>query len=343
MFHRKPLKSLLAVVAALTAATAVTGTGLAGGVSQATASVVPSIPSDYTLYTEPAAGVGFIYNQINAAQSSIDMTMAQLSDTTAEDDLAAAAARGVDVRVILDGNEQSADQAAYNYLSANGVNVVWSWDQYNNTDEKSIVFDGTTADIMTLNLTSDFYATSRDFAVVDNNASDVSAIENVFSADFTQQSVTPTAGADLIWSPTSSQGDLADMINNATTSLQIYSQQMNDPTITADLVAAAERGVDVQVVGENQNGEYDSEYTTLYNAGVHISYYDSSDGLFIHGKLVLADYDTSADELFVGSQNFSTTSLTENRELGLTISDPAIEASVEVTFTLDYAGGIPWT
>ena len=52
--------------------------------------------------TEPAAGVGQIYQLITGARSSIDLTMYELADPTAEADLAADAARGVDVRVLLD-------------------------------------------------------------------------------------------------------------------------------------------------------------------------------------------------------------------------------------------------
>ena len=58
------------------------------------------------------------------------MTMYELSDTTAEEDLVAAEARGVDVRVILDEKEKSTNDAAYDYLTDNGVSVVWSWTKY---------------------------------------------------------------------------------------------------------------------------------------------------------------------------------------------------------------------
>ena len=54
--------------------------------------------------------------------------------------------------------------------------------------EKSIVFDDSTANIMTLNLTSECYTTSRDFAVVDTDPDDVSAIVKVFNADYAQPS-----------------------------------------------------------------------------------------------------------------------------------------------------------
>jgi len=100
--------------------------------------------------------------------------------------------------------------------------------------------------------------------------------------------------------------------------------------------------VTVQVVGEHEDGEYDSEYNELYDCGVQISYYSSSTGFYIHGKAILADYGESTAKIFIGSQNFSSTSLTENRELGLIINDTSIESSVNSTFETDFADGTLW-
>lgn len=339
MFHRGLLRS---VFAAATVLVATAGIGLTAGVGHAAVRPAQSSSSDFTLYTEPNAGFTWLYDQINDATTSIDMTMYELSDTTAEEDLVAAEQRGVDVRVILDGYEKSTNGAAYDYLTDNDVSVVWSWDKYYYTHEKCIVFDGTTADIMTLNLTSEYYSTSRDFAVVDTDANDVAAIVKVFNDDYAHESVTPGAGDDLVWSPTTSETDLLDLINDAQYSLQIFSEEMDDSTVVDALCDAAEDGVTVQLVGENEDGEYNSEYNELYDCGVQISYYSSSTGFYIHGKVILADYGESTAKIFIGSQNFSSTSLTENRELGLIINDESIESSINSTFASDFAGGTPW-
>jgi phosphatidylserine/phosphatidylglycerophosphate/cardiolipin synthase-like enzyme len=339
MFRRKLVRPVLA---ALLVTGAMAGVELAPSVSHAAVRPAQASASDFTLYTEPDAGMTWLYDQINDASSSIDMTMYELSDTTAEQDLVAAEQRGVDVRVILDEREKSYNEDAYDYLTDNGVSVVWSWDQYYYTHEKSIVFDDSTADVMTLNLTSEYYSTSRDFAVVDTDANDVSAIVNVFNSDYAHKSVTPGAGDDLVWSPTTSETDLLNVIDNAKYSLQIFSEEMDDSSVIDAMCDAAEAGVTVQYVGENEDGEYDSEYKELYDCGVQIRYYSSSTGFYIHGKAILADYGESTAEIFIGSQNFSSTSLTENRELGLIINDTSIESSINSTFTSDFAGGTPW-
>lgn len=75
---------------------------------------------------EPAAGIGPVYQLITGARSAVDLTMYELADPIAEADLAADAAREVDVRVILDQHlERSANTGAYDYLTAHGVHVRW--------------------------------------------------------------------------------------------------------------------------------------------------------------------------------------------------------------------------
>ena len=60
---------------------------------------LPSAPqSALTLVTQPQQGYTAIYDLMNSAQKTLDLTMYELTDTTAENDLVNAAARGVTVR-----------------------------------------------------------------------------------------------------------------------------------------------------------------------------------------------------------------------------------------------------
>lgn len=148
------------------------------------------------LIIEPGAGFSPVYGLINGARRSIDVTMYEFDDTTAERDLGSAARRGVDVRVILDEREQGVNSSAFSYFRSNRVKVVWSWSRFTYTHQKTLVIDGSRAVIMTANLTSEYYPTSRDFLVVDTNRSDVAAITAVFDAGRTRTASTtaPTPG-----------------------------------------------------------------------------------------------------------------------------------------------------
>ena len=245
--------------------------------------------------------------------------------------------------MILDHKELQDNSGAYDYFRSHGVKVVWSSSSFTYTHQKTLVIDRSEAIIMTANLTSEYYSTSRDFLVVDSSRTHASAIAAVFHADFAHRAVRPGDGSDLVWSPTDSQDKLLALINDATKSLRIDSEEMGDTTVEDAPIRAAKRGVDVQVCGENEDGEYDSAFSKLAAAGVRISYYSSSTGFYIHGKVIEADYGTAHAKAFIGSENFSSTALNDNRELGLIISNSAIMSAIARSFAADFANGKHWT
>ena len=79
--------------------------------------LVAAAPANAASYTAFAFSLSSseptIYSFINSATSSLDMTMYELEDTTAVNDLIALEADGVTVRVLLDDAHQSANSAAY--------------------------------------------------------------------------------------------------------------------------------------------------------------------------------------------------------------------------------------
>jgi len=292
------------------------------------------------LVTEPAGGFGTVYRLIGGARHTIELTMYELADTTAEHGLAKAARRGVRVRVVLDKRfEEEHNMPAYRYLRAHGVKVVWAASRYEFTHQKTLVADRSTAIIMSANLTTKYYATSRDFLVIDKNRADIAAIEKVFSADFAGRPIQPGDGRDLVWSPTDSQRKMIALIASAKKSLLVYNEEMADTAIEDALIAAARRGVRVRVCIENGFGDYTSAFRRLARAGVGVSYYSSSHGFYIHAKVIEADNGTRHGKVFIGSENFSSTSLNRNRELGLIIATRRVMTSIARTFAGDFRHG----
>ncbi|MGD0524514.1 MAG: phospholipase D-like domain-containing protein [Polyangiaceae bacterium] len=294
-----------------------------------------------TLVTDPDAGMGWFSALLGTAKTSIDMTMYELTDTTITGLLTQAAKNGVTVRVILDQNLEKTDNTpAYNTLSAGGVQVHWANPTYAATHQKTVTIDRITSAIMTMNLTPDDYVTSRDFAVVTTDAADVAAIETVFESDFASMAITPPTGDDLVWSPTNALSSLTGIIQGAKTSLWVENEEMGDDAIVSALSGAASHGVAVNVVMENSK-DYQTEFATLTNAGVALATYEHA-ALYIHAKIIVADYGSTEARAFVGSENFSNASLTENRELGLITSDSTILTSLYTTLHSDYDGGTPF-
>jgi cardiolipin synthase A/B len=293
--------------------------------------------------TEPAAGVGPIYQLITGARSSVDLTMYELADPTAEADLAADAARGVDVRVLLDQHlERSANTGAFDYLIARGVHVRWG-PAGTTYHQKTLTVDDATSVIMTGNLVAGDYSGTRDFAVIDTGHADVAAIVATFDSDFAGQAITPPDGADLVWSPTNAEASVLSVINGAARTLAVEDEEMDDPAVTGALAAAAQRGVDVSVI-MTADPEWDQAFAELARAGVHVRLYaDDSSALYIHAKAIVADAGRPGQQVLVGSQNFSAASLDYNRELGILTSDPAVVSAIAATLAGDYAGATPYS
>jgi len=296
----------------------------------------------YALVTEPDAGLAPITSLIPAARRSIDLTMYELLDPQVTGLLEQAAARGVRVRVILDQNYKlDANTPAYDELAANGVSVHWANPAYACTHQKTISVDGARSAIMTLNFTPKYYASSRDFAVITDDAADVAAIEATFDADFEDAPVTPAGGDNLVWSPTDARPSLLGLINGATASLLVENEEMSEPAMVEALCAAAGRGVPVRICMTDR-GSYRREFDRLRDAGARLALYPASAPLYIHAKVVLADYGTAGARVFIGSENFSRASLIRNRELGLIISDPGVMGAINAALGADFTGGRPY-
>ncbi|MHB1923545.1 MAG: phospholipase D-like domain-containing protein [Acidimicrobiales bacterium] len=284
---------------------------------------------------EPQDGMTPIYNLMSSARRSLDMTMYELSDSTAQQILIADHQRGVRVRVLLDKDYHggSVNQTAYSALSSGGVQVAWA----NGSEifhQKTITVDDTVSAIMTGNLTSRYYSTTRDFAVVDTEASDVTAIESVFATDWSGAAPSPgPGGGDLVWSP-GSEPELVSLIDSAHRSLVTENEEMDSSGIENALESDARRGVQVTVI-MTSNSEWDSAFSSLEAAGVHVVQYpDASSALYIHAKVIDAD----GSRAFIGSENYSTASLDYNRELGLITSSSAVLGRLDTTLAGDITG-----
>jgi len=276
-----------------------------------------------------------IYSLMSSARHDLDMTMYELADPQSVAILEADAARGVTVRVILDQEYSGAsvNGPAYSELASHGVGVHWA-PAGTIFHQKTVTVDGHTSAIMTLNLTSEYYSSSRDFAIITTDPADVAAIEQVFATDWSG-SGPPQAGprgTNLIWSP-GAETPLVDLIGSATRSLLVENEEMDDPDVTGALEDAARRGVDVEVV-MTYSSSWVGEFDGLVDAGVKVGTYATDAPLYIHAKAIVADGTTA----FVGSENFSVASLEYNRELGLITGDAALVDPIARIVASDFAG-----
>ncbi len=203
-----------------------------------------------------------------------------------------------------------------------------------------MIIDSKTAYIMTSNFTRSALGgysngnglNNREYDIVDTNAQDVQAITAIFNADWNHTTASFN-DSNLVVSPVNSRADFTNLINSAHHTLLIEAEEMNDSAIEQTITSAAQRGVHVQVIlpaPRSSSGDSNSQGSaTIKQAGVQVR---EDSHLYMHAKIIVVD----GQEAFVGSENISSQSLDQNRELGIIVSDQGVLNTLQQTFQGDW-------
>lgn len=286
-----------------------------------------------SVHVEPAAKITPVVNAIKAAKSSISLTIYILTHDDVIDELIAAQARGVQVRVILEHYPMGGAQLnteAYNRLSAGHVGVKWASSQFNFTHSKSMIIDGSTLWSMTMNLAQTAPG-NREYLLVDTDPLDVSEATAVFEADWTGAAV--PALQSLVVSPINARVRLAELINHAKQEIAIEWEELSDQGIGDLLTARLQAGVVVKLIVPSDMGPNTrSRLGLLKYANAQVRTLDDP---YIHAKMILVDQQLG----FIGSVNATSNSLDNNRELGVVWRNAQVAQTAASTFAADFAKG----
>jgi phosphatidylserine/phosphatidylglycerophosphate/cardiolipin synthase-like enzyme len=291
-----------------------------------------------TLVVEPDQGEAPLVASLQKATASIHVLSYDLGPSQVLSTLEAKAKAGLDVKVILDQSEQSFDQPAFDALQAAGAQVEWSAPQFTYMHAKTFVVDGAEAVISSGNFDLAQLQAERNFAAIDDDPQDVAVLAALIDADWAR--ATPDLSCTrLLVSPVNAKPRILSLIQSAQKTLDIESMEFADTDVQAAVVAASKAGVAVRVliadtgfVAENSAAEQ-----FLTGAGIPGKTMATPE---VHVKAIMVD----GDRAYLGSENLSYTSLTENREVGLELLSSSGEdvAKMEATFEKDWGGATPF-
>jgi phosphatidylserine/phosphatidylglycerophosphate/cardiolipin synthase-like enzyme len=181
----------------------------------------------------------------------------------------------------------------------------------------------------------------RNYGMVDKDPEDVADLQSIFEQDWGLANGQSPAAPDLtctrlIVSPNNSTARLLAFINSATQTLDVEVLYITDATVRNAIGAAKQRGVNVRVILEDPSDQNSNADTTTYLKNLSIPVKYANNQFYLHAKLLIAD-----GVAFVGSQNFSPTALSRNREVGALVFEPAAEAVVEQQFESDWSVTTP--
>ena len=298
----------------------------------------PAAPSSIEgVYVLPDDGPTPLIEELDAARSSISIEIYLLTDDQVLSALFRARDRGVTIRVLLEedpyGGSNQQPQI-FDTLDEGGIQVRWNTAAKRFSHIKLIVIDQRVAMIMNLNLTHSALNKNRELAVITTDPALVDHASRIFENDW--QGKDGEIPGPLTLSPDTSRTTILGLIESARSSLDIYAEVITDPEFISAVEAAIDRGVRVRIIMTQSYGQNMLEEPVgdlvRYGAELH-----TLADPYIHAKLIMVD----SRAAFIGSQNYTFTSMDQNREVGVTITRPSNLERLQRVFDRDFAMGIP--
>lgn len=273
-----------------------------------------------------------IASLIDGAQDTLDVQMYLFTVTSIADRIIAAKNRGVAVRVILDpdheGNVTVRNKLKQAQVPARDAPALYSF-----AHAKYLLIDGKAAVIMSMNFNVDAMNNERNYGMITRDPDDIADVQAIFDMDWAAGGGETPQPADLactrlVVSPNNAKTRLLEFINGAKSTLDVEVMYISEQGIRDAIVAARQRGVNVRVLIESSGDNTEVKNYFLAN-GIAVK---SAYNVYVHSKLLIAD-----GVAFVGSENFSITALTKNREVGAFVFEPTPAALIQQTFEADWA------
>jgi phosphatidylserine/phosphatidylglycerophosphate/cardiolipin synthase-like enzyme len=283
-------------------------------------------------FVAPTGVQNRITSLIDGATQSLDVQMYLFTVTSIADRIIAAKNRGVAVRVLLDPDHDG-NGTVRSKLTGAAVPTRNAPTIYTFAHAKYLLIDNKAVVIMSLNFNVDAMSSERNYGMITRDPDDVADTKAIFDMDWAASGGEAPKPADLactrlIVSPNNAKQRIVDFIKSATTTLDVEAMYVSDDSVRAAIVDAKKRGVAVRVILENSSDN--NEVKALFTAnGITVK---GANSFYLHAKLLIAD-----GVAFVGSENFSITALTKNRELGAFVFEPGPAAVIQQQFDADWA------
>ena len=286
---------------------------------------------NYELIVLPDEAAKMFY-YIDSAKISIKIEVYILTYDRIIDHLLDAHKRGVNVKVLLESTPYGApyiNGEAYYTLSSAGIEVKWAGTR-GLDHAKFMIIDDTILLVGTANYAYSSFHSNREYIVVSKDPRVVGEALSVFFNDWNSKN-DKLYCRYLLVSPYNSRARLSGMIMDANTRILLEIEYFTDNGLASLLISKVSSGVDVRVIIEDY--EANSEIVDILTShGVKVRY---SGKLTMHAKMMIVD----DKMLYVGSINFTPSSLEFNREVGIIVENEAVTTKASQFFWQDWNSG----
>ena len=275
-----------------------------------------------TLYVEPHAGAGPVIAFIQQARGTLDINAYLATDRRIIQAIAQDVRRGIRVRILIDrrpyGGRPRGEIAR---LWATGAQVRYAparFTSHSAGNAQRYVFDhakymvsGSSFELGTANLTWSAFHKNREYLDIARQPTVAHALQGVFTADWHNRPAGNAPRQTLVLSPGATPALVA--VIRQPGAVCIESEELGKDG--AILSALRAKGAQARILLPTTLSRYDRRIANgLTTAGVRVRTLVAP---YLHAKLI-----AGPREAFLGSENFTWTSLNRNREVGILLGNP---------------------
>ena len=269
-----------------------------------------------TIYIEPHAGVRPVIAFIQRARGPLNINAYLMTDRPIIRAITQDVRRGIRVRILIDrrpyGGRPRGEIAR---LRATGAQVHYAPARFTGRyrfDHAKYMVSGQAAEIGTANLTWSAFHKNREYLDIARQPRVARALQAVFSADWHNRPAGNVPRHTLVLSPGTTPALVAAIRQPG--GVCIESEELGKDR--AILEALRAKGAQARILLPATLNPYDRRIAQgLTMDGVHVRYLVAP---YLHAKLIVGP-----TEAFLGSENFTWTSLNRNREVGILLGNPA--------------------
>jgi cardiolipin synthase len=249
---------------------------------------------------------------IDSAKTRVWIEIYTWTDKDILDAVLRAHVRGIDVRVVLEPNvfwTPLINKPVFTTLLSKDIPVVYADTmRYKFTHAKFFIIDDAYY-ISTWNLTRSFFAKNRDIIFRDIDRYHLEYLMLIFQRDFDSlgtQDILETPPA-LVLSPINSRTKLKNLFLEAKKSIVVYVQNFQDPELL-DILDQKKKNIDTQICTADNESNRQTKDQRKFSWKLITKPY-------LHAKIIFLD----ETKIFIWSQNLTSNSLDNNREVGIII------------------------
>lgn len=264
------------------------------------------------LAIEPSAGIAPIVHFIRDARGTLDINTYLASDRQILRALHSAVRHGVRVRILIARHPYGRrPRGERKRLRATGAQIRYAPPRFTGRyifDHAKYMVSGNESEIGSANLTWSAFHKNREYIWTHHSARVANALRSVFTADWTRKRAGMIPRQTLVLSP--GAGAVLTELIRRPGSVCIESEELgHDRPVLAALRA---RGPAVRLLLPASLSRYDRRIAAHIAAqGVQVRYLNHP---YLHAKLIV-----TPTRAFIGSENFSQSSLNRNREVGIVL------------------------